>query len=321
MGRRKSPEEWADRVQPRIAYCITCQPHEGSEAVWVFGHRNSLEYLMAEVGVPEKERKMVASLLHCLNCGRDSLDRWDDYGEKSTAEIEADLRWAEWHNRFKPAVEQFAEHLERFPYLGLQHSMGRKIASSIGKFPRALLPGGYWWRARRPDGARVFRAEDMAPPPPKDARAEGRFNHYGQSTFYLSKSDQAALAETLKQTAGEGFAWVQQFNLPDMDDILDLRYNHSAAEDTAMPVLALGLINHHLPKLIPIAESAWKPEYLVPRFIADLARAQGFRGIVFESRKHYEENLVLFRWDDLNITPVGTPQLKVLANDLTGSAG
>jgi hypothetical protein len=91
MGRRmRSPEEWAARIQSRISFCIYCQPYEGGEAVWVLGLQTPLEDLMEEVRVPEQDRDEVASMLHCLNCGRDSFDRGDDYGEKSPEEIEAD---------------------------------------------------------------------------------------------------------------------------------------------------------------------------------------------------------------------------------------
>jgi hypothetical protein len=59
-------------------------------------------------------------------------------------------------------------------------------------------------------------------------------------------------------------------------------------------VIAVGLI--HSGKLRhPVLTSAnWKPEYFVPRFIADCARLREFSGIQFRSPKHYEENLVVF---------------------------
>ena len=310
MARRKrTPEEWAERVQPHIAYCIYCQPYEGGEEVWVFGIRSALDDLMEEIGVPEADRDDVAELLHCQFCGRDTFERWEDYGEKPREEIEADRRWATWRDKFEPRVEDFAAHLQRFPYLGLNHPIGRKIASTIRDFPKTDLEARTWCRARRPDGARVFGPADLNPPSPRDARAEGRFNHYGQSVFYLAESEQAALRETLDADAGEGFAWVQQFDLPVLQDILDLRASFFAAGASDLPVLALGLINSHLPQLVPEKDSAWKPEYFVPRFIADCARAQSFRGIIFNSQKHYEANLVVFRWDDLAITPAGEPRL------------
>jgi hypothetical protein len=160
---------------------------------------------------------------------------------------------------------------------------------------------------------------ELAPPSPALARAEGRFNHYGQSTFYVAQTEQAALVETLDVAAGEGFGWVQEFRFPNLDDILDLRYSLSTAGDSTISVLALGLINEHLPALRPSAESAWKPEYFVPRFIADCARRRGFRGVIFDGTKHYKKNLVLFNWDDLNIETIGEPRLIQLASTHSAS--
>lgn len=189
MGPRKRiPEEWAEILQPNIAYCITCQPYEGGEEVWIFGRRTSLDCLMDDLRVPEAVRDDVADRLHCFHCGRVSFDRWEDYGEKSEWEVEADHRWDEWHRRFEGQVDEFAVHLQTLPYLGLSHPIGRKIQSAIREFPKIDLERKPWWRARKPGGAKAFTSDDLRPPSPRHARAEGRFNHYGQSVFYLAVS-------------------------------------------------------------------------------------------------------------------------------------
>ena len=41
-------------------------------------------------------------------------------------------------------------------------------------------------------------------------------------------------------------------------------------------------------------EGKWKPEYLIPRFIADCARRWGFKGIVWQSTRGSGECIVLF---------------------------
>lgn len=53
----------------------------------------------------------------------------------------------------------------------------------------------------------------------------------------------------------------------------------------------------------------------MPRFIADCARYSGCRGIIFNSAKHTDENIVLFTWDDLAITPLGSPALRLVERD------
>lgn len=57
--------------------------------------------------------------------------------------------------------------------------------------------------------------------------------------------------------------------------------------------------------------SEWRPEYFLPRYIADCARQSDFNGILFSRRKHYSENLVLFSWNESQVKPIGGPKLYV----------
>ena len=105
---------------------------------------------------------------------------------------------------------------------------------------------------------------------------------------------------------GECLCWVQQFTIKEVSNLLDLSSYVSAEEDD--PILALGLINVKLPSIVPNKKSPWKPEYFIPRFIADCAKHQGFGGVIFNSPKHYESNLVLFNWDEHSILPINRPR-------------
>ena len=66
----------------------------------------------------------------------------------------------------------------------------------------------------------------------------------------------------------------------------------------------------------PDPGSPWKPEYFVPRFVADAARAAGFRGILYDSNKFEGYNAVLFAWTAREVRPDGEPEiLRVGAGD------
>src|SRR5205085_12103651 len=71
--------------------------------------------------------------------------------------------------------------------------------------------------------ARVFLLQDLQAPPAHEAHSEGRFNHYGQSVFYLGGTQRAALRETVDITGAERVAWLQEFSLSAIENILDLR--------------------------------------------------------------------------------------------------
>jgi hypothetical protein len=221
-------------------------------------------------------------------------------------------RWNEWQREVRPRVDQFAAELETHPYLGGVHDVGRQILAALPRFERVTLPAGHWWRARKADGARVFSLKDLQPPPPRQAAAEGRFNHFGQAVFYLGGTQRAALRETVDVKAEDRVAWLQEFLIGEIANVLDLRVK-DWSETIAPPLIAVGLTSEYISK--SAATTAWKPEYLVPRFIADCARYSGCRGIIFNSAKHTDENIVLFTWDDLAITPLGSPALRLVERD------
>lgn len=281
---------------------------------FVLGDPIEIQELLSQAGVDEKEMEHYLPLLSCPNCGIPgadfSLD--DQVGMPTAEELLHRQRWNEWTRELRPRVDEFAAQLRMYPYLGGIHDLGQEILRSLPNFPRVTLSPRYWWRARKADGARVFVLQDLQPPPAHEARAEGRFNHYGQSVFYLGGTQRAALRETVDVNGDDRVAWLQEFAVGEIPNILDLRVK-DWNEELTPPLLAVGLTSEYISTTA--ASTAWKPEYLVPRFIADCARYAGYRGIIFNSAKHHDENLVLFSWDDLVITSEGMPMLRLVERD------
>ena len=60
----------------------------------------------------------------------------------------------------------------------------------------------------------------------------------------------------------------------------------------------------------------WKPEYFIPRFMADCAKLQGFEGIRFPSSFVYHNNLVSFAWSTESVIPVGDPVIIEIDGEL-----
>lgn len=299
-------EQYVNRMDDVVGHCYNCQPWEDGEMIWVRGNQTTLDELLSEYRVPEKYRETVASRLNCGNCGT-PLSLWDDVGAKDSEEIAHEKLWDKWTAKLAPELESFGKHLSEYPYLGLAHKMGKRIHKDIETFPRVSLEDSIWWRARAPFSAKRPQASDMLPPPPAAAKSEGRFNHFGQVAFYLASQQFAALSEALDASEGEVVAWLQKYRIQGAGDLLDLR-SPGYPDEIDLPVLTVGLATH-LPDLQPEKASPWKPEYFVPRFIADCAKARGFRGILFHSRKHINDNLVLFKWDDIRLRRVGKPRL------------
>src|SRR3712207_5358825 len=91
-------------------------------------------------------------------------------------------------------MEALGAHLARYPYLGLDHPVGHRILQAVRRAPEVTLDTATWYRARLPDGPERRTPEEMGPPPAN--WTEGRFNHHGQTMFYLASSAEGACAET-----------------------------------------------------------------------------------------------------------------------------
>ena len=309
----RTVDDWVEEVQPHVDYCVTCQPWESGEVIWILGERQYMGDFLSNFEVPEELQDSVASLLECNNCGA-PLDMGSDVGTKSALELEGEERsaecWAAWRTEYEPKLGDFTQFLSSYPYLGCGHEFGQHILDEISKFPTMEIDDESWWRARKPDGARNLSQTDLWPP--ETPAAEGRYSHYGQRVFYLASTAQASALEVLGD--GESLVWIQEYKLIGVKQILNLA-NYVDERDDGVSVLEFGLDHTDIHRVPPDPTSPWKPQYFLPRFIADCARLKGYQGICFRSHKHIRRNLVLFEWTDAHARPVGKPQSIMIDSD------
>ena len=307
--REERIEAWTARIQPSVAYCTHCQPKDEGEVLWVLGNKISVGDLLADFRVPEDIQDTVAEGLVCNWCGEGEFSTYDDIGLLTAEEKAYNKRHRALTEKYAPKIRQFGDFLSQYPYLGGAHPLGREIRRMVAKYKATRIEPATWWRARRAEGAVRFGARDMRPPSKRRAVSEGRFNHFGQRVFYLSADPETALAETLDCQRKEVLGWVQRFRMPAVSDVLDL-IGPDWYDEEQVPLLALGLLSH-MDNLAPPHDSPWKPEYFVPRYIADCARESGFKAIRFRSTRAWGVNLVLFDWDSRAPRPVGKPESRV----------
>lgn len=305
----KNIDAYIKHIQPQIAYCATCQPYDDGEVVWILGRKIDLEEIFDEYEISEAMRDELTSKLVCKGCGR-QLCRGDAIGIKTKEEIEEqrliNKKWRLWDQKYEPMIDEFQIVLEKTPYLGLSHKVGKQIYDKIQTFPISEIKNEMWFRARRIEDGRPLKHSDMLPH--SSPASEGRFSHYGQSVFYLASEPFAAAVEVL-DIQKEDLAWIQKIKIDKIPNILNL-YSYIFEDDPAIPLLALGLINKKLKTLAPSKDSTWKPEYFIPRFISDCAKKRGFNGILYYSAKHHAKNLVLFDYKEKNVfSPLGEPQI------------
>jgi hypothetical protein len=285
------------RLLEEITGCYNCQPWEESEPVWLGPHCNLID-LLEEQNVPTKLFCEVLQGLHCPRCGTDFDDPWVEVEIKSQYDKNVEYLLEKIQSpELIEKLSTFSEFLAKYPYLGLKdpRGIGSHIVKTIKGWPASKLEPQSWYRARMiNDESRVFRSKEMcAPNPEKAFIREGRYNHTGQSFLYLSDSRETAFLEI--RQANENLCAMQKFRGTETINVLNLRHDYFSGIDPEADFLAVALIYNHSLVHRPRRTTSWKPEYFVPRFVADCARLMGYDGIWFSSAaRSLGENLVVF---------------------------
>jgi len=300
-------ERYRKKLQSEIAYCVMCQPFESGSYIWILGDEIELTVLLQELDIPEEVWDEVLEGIVCQNCGH-SVELSDTVGTKPEEEQELEELYDRLKRVLSPKLDEFQSHLEKWPYLGLKHPIGKKILKQIMDFPIMTIRNGVWYRARSPkSGCNMNVAELLPPDPAKDVIPEGRYNHFGQQVFYLAASAEAAALET-SIDGQAGIAWTLGFRIKLAERILDLE-PEAGFPDTSLGLLPFGLTYGGHLDLKVMRDKGWKPEYFVPRFIADCARMSGLNGIKFKGTRSWHSNLVLFSWNDSSVEAIGEPRI------------
>ncbi len=299
-------DEYIDQVSYEITHCLNCQPRDSGEWIWVLGIRTYLQDLLNDLDIPEPYHEAVTKGLTCPHCGT-NIELESDVGIKTDYESYIDFKWKEWYQKYQDKFEEFFYFIKKYPYLGLQHKLGKQIFEKVPELPKIIIEKETWFRARKVNGSKLLRTEDLYPADPEKVEiGEGRYNHFGQNVFYLAKDDYGAAVELLDES---GLVWLQKFNLIKSDKIIDLSHEISEEPNAELDLLSFGLRYSKVLERRVKRSAGWKPEYFIPRFIADCAKLYGYSGVKFNSSRSCSLNLVLFSWESEGIQPIETPYI------------
>lgn len=300
-------EEARECLLEEIVGCYNCQPWEGGP-VWL-GPNCPLIDLLGECEIQEEHWEEVLDGFNCPSCGTDLVSEWDEVEIKSEYDkkVDAILEQAQSPELIEK-LSSFNGFLEEYPYLGLADlkGIGGDIMKRIGSWPGTNLEPKIWFRARKLDTqSRIYNSREMCAPNPTEVYVrEGRYNHTGQSFLYLASDPETAFYEI--RQANENVCAVQRFRTTETIRVLDLRHDYFRDIDPEADILAIALIYNGSLALKPSTKSSWKPEYFIPRFVADCARLHGYDGIWFSSTIHFgRENLVVFPQKTATFVPEG----------------
>lgn len=313
------PQNLVDDLNGLLSGCIYCHgTYDREDDEWFFYEPSlSFEQLLDDIGFNTDEKKIIYENAVCPCCGC-NLDSESEvtineyyYEEKKYKEYIYKIT-----KQVKPKIEEFYNYLINYPFLGYKHPIGIEIANGIKQLNIINLKNQIYYRARIPSSGSIFTRECMLPPNPKYIPIpEGRFNHYGQSHWYLGDSKQLCGAECADPN--DSALWLQKIEIEECNNVLDLSeeyislyYNPNNTYNLSITVAAL-LLSGLLTKPQKI-EGSWKPEYFITRFIADICKEQGINAILYPSSVYPEgRNLVIFDISKIKYKFKDKPKLEI----------
>ncbi|WP_335872262.1 hypothetical protein [Bacillus sp. 2205SS5-2] len=129
----KTAEKYKNKAQIELNYCITCQPYDGGDYIWIIGNETTIDEIFDSVRCPEEYREDIAAHLKCPNCGKSGFERYEVAGTEDSSVLEEERKYQHIISRFADKLYDFRLHLEKYPSLALAHPMGKKIHKEITK--------------------------------------------------------------------------------------------------------------------------------------------------------------------------------------------
>ena len=307
----KKGTRYFKKVQKEIQFCDTCQPYDGGSSFWLMGKPIEMDDLFYKLNIPNEYWEDIIGNLVCPDCGNEEFGLASTVGIKHDYEIAFEKLLTDSIRKHKNDIVSFRKTLVSTPFLGLQHSIANTILDQLRSHPMPTVSiSGDFYRALKIDVKTRYTKRRMLPK--KYFSSEGRFNHSGQYHLYMSRKEMTAFHEATYHADIKDQAYVQKLTITNpITNVLDLSYDYDNV-NTDVPTLFVALFYTESLVRRKANKVAWKPDYLIPRFIMDCAKNAGYNGIKYNSaRTHDGRNIVLFN-NLKEVKPVGSPYLKEL---------
>lgn len=306
----KKEEKYCEKIQHKIHYCTYCQPYDGGEYVWILGREYCLYDLFDEFDVPKKSRENIAHYLSCPNCGHSNFEEYEIIGLEDDFDNETRLRLEMLSKKYAKEIDELSIYIKLYPSLALKNKFARRIAREFSeKKLKSTNIDGKWYRARVVSESKIYGFDDLHVPQ-IGIPNEGRYNYAGQNFLYLARDERTAITEVLKSDQ-PALVWVQEYENVKIDNVLDLRSDWDDLgineSDIITALLAFGILEQKVDE----NKRNYKPEYYITKFISDLARNEGYTGIIYNSTIAYSENVVIFDLKNATIDCILKPRIKI----------
>lgn len=184
---------------------------------------------------------------------------------------------------------EFILHAQEYPMLLNEHPVGQKIFEYTTTLRPVKLKGTlYLYRMRTSNEQNPFFSHEEMLKPPYGISQGGRFDQYGNSVLYTTNSLEISMLETYSQSNSHKYYIARK-----------LEY------DNTLRIADLTSENEWIDYLLRKKKSKQGEEYIIPRFVAQCLKYNGFEGFIVNSihSKKDEKNYIFFDYknSDFNI--------------------
>ncbi|PJJ10289.1 RES domain-containing protein [Flavobacterium sp. 1] len=308
MSITKKEQKVINKIQSRLSSCADCESWDEGEPLWLWGDATDIYNLLADSEIEDNRKEVIAFEFKCPNCSCE-LELMSKVSIKRKYELELEKHIFQSMKKYGNSLKDFEALIRDYPFLALNHTIGKKIFREVSKKKIAqttIKADTVLYRSRLCESSKILGSNDLFNPP-LGVPTEGRFNHNGQSYFYLCNEEEGSILEISENE----LVWTQTFKIDEeIDNILDLSFDY---EEVSLSTDAL-LICLHLSEIFKknsTNKGNWKPDYFITRFVMDCAKKSGYSGIKYNSIKMYSSmNYVLFDIKNKNIKPLDEPEVK-----------
>lgn len=252
----------AAAAQERFDACEVCLKNEAFEFI---------DDVVVPLRLKRRELERLLGRLRCPRCESTVCS-----GTFVAATPPEQLRQARMSKRFnslyRSELEAFREFLIKYPMLGAEHPFGRVLSDAMKRAKETVVEPSDRYHATTYSSTPNFEPRTQS-----EAIKANRYNQIGQAAWYLGSDEKTAAVEKLRDPKPGKPICIGKIRILESIVVLDFR---TIGQWILRNAAHSGLFSERASET-----EDTRPEYRVPQFIADLARRQKYRGILYHSTR------------------------------------
>ena len=263
-----------DLAWERFSACDVCWADEAGEFI---------EDVLRPLRLKRRESKRLFERLTCPHC-EERVSAGTFVVKYGPDELLQRRLGRKFDATYGELVKDFRGSLIAFPMLGADHPFGKVLSKAMTRAQRTALAPAIWHRATTNPVEPNF-----SPRPALESIRANRYNQIGQAAWYLASDEKTAAVETIRRPIAGVSIGVAKVELNETITVLNLKSAIWGTDPLRQWILR-NVVDGRFISEPAAADEDGRPEYRVPQFIADLARRNKFRGILYDSTRPSPHN-------------------------------